>query len=96
MTNPTPTADLKQRPEFQEDEPIWKGKWKNLDFARNGKSYRNKPIFNSEIEAKITSDEAYIWVANSPLSLGLWETMDGVLSLENYSHTIQIPWHDKG
>lgn len=77
------------------EEPVWEGKWKNLDFDKDGKSYRNNPVFDYEAEAKEDSDYAYYWIINSPISTGKWNTMDGILTLENYSHTIQIPWKEK-
>lgn len=84
-------TDLKTlRPaDLKVEEPVWEGKWKNLYFDINGRTFRGTDVFDTEEDAYLAKIEA----DNNQNPYG--DTMDGILHDAMISHCIQIPWKEK-
>lgn len=73
----------------------YKGKWRNLNFDKNGNTYRGMQTHDSESAALRAHEELIDWLNENPWcsrgNLRVIETLDGEILPWDYSHAIQIP-----
>lgn len=74
---------------IDDDALLKSAKWRNLYFDKSGKSYRGNIVFTSINEAVALVKWAEEWCIANPA--GLLVTLDGKLSVCEYSWAMQIP-----
>lgn len=77
--------------QMEEGEVEWAGKWRNVYFSKDGRTYSSQRLQDTKMEAVQRSKTIVLealagkWVGFGP------EGKNPVILIEDYSHAIQIP-----